>query len=141
MSGTAGGIRVLIADDNGLIADTLSQIFRMNGYLVKTVRSGEQAIEIASRWRPDALVCDVLMDGINGIEAAIRIVRTVPKCLVILFSGQANTVDLLTGAAQRGYHFEVLPKPVHPQVFLDHLGKLENERRENGDSQSLRLVR
>jgi CheY-like chemotaxis protein len=123
MPGGHAGIRVLIADDNALIADTLSQIFTMNGYIAKTVGSGEQAVEIASKWRPDALVCDVLMDGINGIEAAIRILQTVPRCLVVLFSGQANTIDLLSDAAQRGYHFEILSKPVHPQVLLDHLTK------------------
>jgi CheY-like chemotaxis protein len=59
----------------------------------------------------------------NGIEAAIRIRESLPKCKVLLFSGQAATADLLENARLRGHEFEILAKPVHPQDLLAKLSR------------------
>lgn len=40
-------------------------------------------------------------------------------CRVLLFSGQAATVDLLADAVEKGHTFDILPKPVHPTEMLD----------------------
>ena len=70
---------------------------------------------------PDAIISDVIMGGMTGIEAAIHITKIVPKCKVILFSGQAATADLLQRAKAAGHDFEILAKPVHPSVLLELL--------------------
>jgi CheY-like chemotaxis protein len=115
------GIRVLIADDERVIANTLARILSASGFEAKAVYSGENAVEVAKELHPDVLITDVVMSGITGIEAAIDILDVVPKCRIILFSGQASTADLLESAEAKGHHFEILTKPVHPQVLLDHL--------------------
>jgi CheY-like chemotaxis protein len=79
------------------------------------------ALEVAGELKPDVLISDVIMTGMTGIEAAIHILEVVPTCRVILFSGQAATADLLERAEAKGHRFELLAKPVHPQVLLDHL--------------------
>jgi len=61
------------------------------------------------------------MSGITGIEAAIQILETLPACKIILFSGQAATLNLLKEARADGYGFEILPKPVNPQTLIDLL--------------------
>ncbi len=61
------------------------------------------------------------MGGMSGIEAAILISEALPECKVLLFSGNAATADLLHHALQKGHNFELLAKPVHPQVILDRL--------------------
>ncbi|HMG84745.1 MAG TPA: response regulator [Terracidiphilus sp.] len=120
--------RVLIADDDCVIANTLSQILRLNGYETETVSSGEEAVATAAKRKPDILITDVVMGGITGIEAAIRILEFIPACLVILISGQANTADHLPGAWRKGHQLEILPKPVHPKVLLERIAAFAAEQ-------------
>jgi DNA-binding NtrC family response regulator len=119
--------RVLIADDDHVIAGTLSQILHLSGYEAETVSSGEEAVATAAKRRPDILITDVVMGGITGIEAAIRILEIIPACLVILISGHANTADL-AGACRQGHQLEILPKPVHPKVLLERIAAFTAER-------------
>lgn len=113
--------KVLIADDEHLIADTLKVILNQNGFAATTVYNGQAAIDVAQVWQPDIFLSDVVMPGLNGIEAAIRICEILPECQVLLFSGQAATTDLLREAGRQGYRFEILHKPIAPIELLAHL--------------------
>jgi CheY-like chemotaxis protein len=62
------------------------------------------------------------MPRLNGIEMAINICAELPDTRILLFSGQAMTLELLQQARSRGYNFECLMKPFHP---LDLLHKIE----------------
>ena len=120
--------RILVADDDSVIAATLSQILRLSGYETETVSSGEEAVSSAAKRRPDLLITDVIMGGITGIEAAIRILQFIPACRVILISGQANTADHLAASCRQGHQLEILPKPVHPKDLLDRIATLAAEQ-------------
>ena len=113
--------RVLVVDDEPVIADTLAMILNQSGFETRAVYSGEKALEIASSFRPQMLISDVIMGDLNGIDAAIRIRELLPEIKVLLFSGQAATANLLEIARSRGYDFEILTKPVHPQDLLTRL--------------------
>ena len=113
--------RVLVADDERVIADTLAIILNQNGYDASAVYTGTAAVEKARSMRPDLLISDVIMPDMNGIDAAIKIRAFLPGCKILLFSGQAATADLLEDARKRGHEFEILAKPVHPQDLLQKL--------------------
>ena len=113
--------RVLILDDEQIIANTLALILNKNGFQASAVYNAQDAINTAAQLSPDVLISDVIMEGMTGIEAAIRIAQLVPTCRIILFSGQAATADLLEEAQAKGHHFEILAKPVHPRVLLQCL--------------------
>ena len=113
--------KVLVADDERVIADTLAMILNQSGFNARAVYSGENALELASTFEPDMLISDVIMDDLNGIDAAIRIRELLPRIKILLFSGQAATADLLEKARTQGYEFEILAKPVHPQDLLTKL--------------------
>ena len=113
--------KVLVADDEPLIADTLAMILNQSGFEARAVYSGERALELAGTFKPEMLISDVIMGGLNGIDAAIRIQVLLPGIKILLFSGQAATADLLEKARARGYEFEILAKPVHPQDLLKKL--------------------
>jgi CheY-like chemotaxis protein len=113
--------RVLVVDDEHIIADTLTLILKKSGFEAYAVYSGERAVEAALTLKPDFMISDVIMGGINGIEAAIQISATLPRCRIILFSGNAVTTNLLDHAQAEGHRFEMLLKPVHPQIILDRL--------------------
>ena len=113
--------RILVADDERVIADTLAMILNQSGFEARAVYSGEGALELAESFQPDMLISDVIMADLNGIDAAIRIRALLPSIKILLFSGQAATADLLEKARKDGYEFDILAKPVHPQDLLNRL--------------------
>ncbi len=115
---TARKPRVLVVDDEQVIADTLARILDLNGYEASAVYSGTAAVESARALQPDLVISDVIMQDMNGIEAAINIRGFLPGCKILLFSGQAATADLLENARAQGHEFEILAKPVHPADLL-----------------------
>ncbi len=121
MSDSQMKLKVLVADDERVIADTLAIILNQSGFQATAVYSGEKAVETAKSLRPDMLISDVIMTDMNGIDAAIKIRTMLPECKILLFSGQAATADLLDRARVQGHEFEILAKPVHPQDLLARL--------------------
>jgi len=113
--------KVLVVDDERVIADTLAMILNQSGFEARAVYSGENAVETAGTFSPDMLITDVIMADLNGIDAAIKIRALLPKIKILLFSGQAATADLLEKARGEGYEFDILAKPVHPQDLLSKL--------------------
>jgi len=113
--------RVLVVDDEALIADTIVMILNRHGFIAEAVYSGSQAIETARRSQPELILSDVLMPQIDGVEAAIQIREFLPETRIVLFSGQAATVEILARARARGHEFELLPKPIHPTQLIERL--------------------
>jgi CheY-like chemotaxis protein len=113
--------KVLVVDDERVIADTLAIILNQSGFDASAVYTGTDAVEMARADEPDLIISDVIMPDMNGIEAAIRIREILPDCKILLFSGQAATADLLEKARLEGHEFEILAKPVHPQDLLAKL--------------------
>src|ERR1700733_3910219 len=87
--------KVLIADDEQVIANTLAIILNQAGFDARAVYSGEKAVEAIDGFKPNMLISDVIMTGITGIEAAIQVRKKLPSCKILLFSGQAATPALL----------------------------------------------
>jgi DNA-binding NtrC family response regulator len=114
---------ILIVDDERNIADTLSIILSRSGFATMTAYDGVSALELARTIPPDVVISDVAMPGMSGIQLAIRLTQSAPECKIILFSGQASTVDLLEDARQDGYYFNTLTKPVHPKEMLRHVSE------------------
>ena len=113
--------RVLVVDDEQVIADTLAKILDLHGFEASAVYTGTAAVQSAKSLKPDLIISDVIMPDMNGIEAAIHIRRFLPSCKILLFSGQAATADLLENARAQGHEFERLAKPVHPSDLLAKL--------------------
>lgn len=121
-NGQPGKPRVLVVDDERVIADTLAIILNQNGFDASAVYTGTAAVDRARAGQLDLVISDVIMPDMNGIEAAIQIRQILPSCKILLFSGQAATADLLEKARAQGHEFEILAKPVHPQDLLARLG-------------------
>jgi CheY-like chemotaxis protein len=113
--------RILVVDDEPLIADTIVQILNRNGFIAHAAYGGREAIDAARLTSPELILSDVLMPHIDGVEAAITIQKFLPETRIVLFSGQAATVEILARARQRGYQFELLAKPLHPTQLIKHL--------------------
>jgi CheY-like chemotaxis protein len=115
--------RVLIVDDEKLIADTCAEIFEAAGFHARATYDGWSALNAVSEFQPDYLLTDVLMPGMNGVELAIAVSRMLPTGRIVLFSGQTGISEILSQANEQGYEFELLAKPVHPLKLIEHLKK------------------
>jgi PAS domain S-box-containing protein len=116
----AGGVKILVADDNRDAADSLQRILSLYGYQVEVAYDGAAAIQLDGAFRPRVAVLDIGMPGANGFEVA-RSIRGK--------RGGGVTLIALTGWGQEGdrrrameagfdYH---LTKPVDPGALNDLL--------------------
>jgi len=119
---------IVVVDDEKRIADTLALILNSKGYVAEAAHDGTSALAICRERAPDLLLSDVVMPGMNGIELAIAIRQQFPHCHILLFSGQAETMEILGDAKRRGYDFELLAKPLHPEDLLRKIKQLIGPR-------------
>lgn len=117
-SGRSEPVKIIVVDDESTIATTLVEILQGEGFEAMSASTGQAAIALAHTFQPDLVLSDVIIPGLNGIEAGIKIREFLPKCRIILFSGQAATLDLLKEARERGHEFEILAKPIKPEALL-----------------------
>jgi DNA-binding NtrC family response regulator len=115
---------MFVVDDEAVIASSLAAILRMKGFSAKFFTCPLAALAAARSESPDLVISDVAMPGISGVDLAIQIRAQYPSCKILLFSGQAATLDLLEDARAQGYDFRLLQKPVHPSEFLSEIGRL-----------------
>jgi DNA-binding NtrC family response regulator len=116
--------KVLIADDQRVLADTLGVVLRWSGFQTLLAYSAENAIELAQIEKPDLLITDVVFKGeqLTGIDVALRVQEMLPACKILLFSGDDASASLLAKAQANGHEFQFLQKPVYPQEMLQKLG-------------------
>jgi DNA-binding NtrC family response regulator len=117
-------IHVFVVDDEISISKTLALILSRSGYRVSSFTDPLKALDGVPSQSPDVLLTDVVMPHLSGIDLAIQIKEKCPACKILLFSGQAETLDLLWAARQEGHDFSLLAKPVHPLELLRRIKDL-----------------
>jgi len=120
-----GTSHTLVIDDDKAVADTLALVLNASGFEASAVYSGEAGVALARGLTFEFLVTGVMMPQMNGVETAIQICQLLPKCKVLLISGDNDTSALLHDAGCRGYKFDILPKPVHPLELIRALYSVE----------------
>ena len=116
--------RVLVADDEKNIADTIRIVLTKEGIEAACVYSGHAAVEKAVEWRPDILLVDYAMPDINGLEAARRICERHAECRVLILSALAEVYELRQELLRCEYPYEVLEKPIHPTELVRRIRAL-----------------
>jgi len=96
----------------------------MNGFSARFFTCPLAALAAARSESPHLEISDVSMPGISGIDLAIQMRAQYPNCKILLFSGQAASLDLMEGARTQGHDFRLLQKPVFPSEFLSEIGQL-----------------
>jgi len=106
-------VRVLVVDDQQLVRDGIASLLRVQDGIsvVGTATNGQEALEQARVLRPDAILMDVRMPVMNGVEATIQILREVPSCSILMlttFDDEEYVREALRAGA-RGYLLKDLP--------------------------------
>ena len=107
---------VLIVDDEGSIRESLSEIFKDEGYYVLTSSSGEEAIETVKEQNPDLIFLDIWLSGIDGIQTLEEIKGLKPDLPIIMISGHGN-IELAVKATRIGA-YDFLEKPLSLERVL-----------------------
>jgi PAS domain S-box-containing protein len=111
------GQRVLIVDDNADAADTLEMLLRSLGYETRVVHDGAAALELAPAFRPDVVLLDIGMPGLDGYEVARRL-RALhgARLRIVAVTGWGQEADR---ERSRAAGFDVhLVKPVAPTELV-----------------------
>ena len=112
-------IRVLIADDHTVLRDTLRLLLEMNGEVevVGEAADGRQAIDMAEQLKPDVVLMDTAMPGLNGIEATVQIRKRLPRTRVLVLSGYGHE-DQVRAALRAGASGYVLKSSSSEELLL-----------------------
>jgi two-component system, cell cycle response regulator DivK len=109
---------VLIVEDNDLNSKLLNDLLQYQGYTVVTTRFGEAALELARRYKPDAILMDIQLPDISGMEATRRIkadqeTRTIPIIAVTAFAMPGDEANILASGCDA-----YVSKPFNVGEFL-----------------------
>ena len=124
-------VRVLLVDDEKEFVEALSERLTVRGYDVTTSLSGEDAVESVTRFNFDAVILDVSMPGISGVEALRQIKRIKPLTEVIMLTGHA-TVDTAIEGMKLGA-LDYLIKPCETEDLLAKIDMAHRRKAEHED--------
>lgn len=111
--------RVLVVDDDHMVADTLNLIFQANGYDSVAAYSAASGLEHARSFAPGLLLCDVTMPHENGLQLADRLHREMPDCKVLMLSAYtSNAARVEQHATEVNRPLKLLNKPCRPEDLL-----------------------
>jgi len=113
-----GARRILIVDDDRLIRRTLTGVLRPEGFAVVEAESGEKALEVYAEARPDLVLLDVVLPGINGFETCrqLRSRHGDDAAPVIFITAKNESDDVVEGLSAGGVDY--LPKPIRAREAL-----------------------
>src|SRR5262245_55877137 len=124
---------ILIDDDDRKITDMLRRTLSYEGYRVLTAADGLEALAVAEAERPDAVVLDWLMPGVDGIEVARRLSAGGPP--VLMLSARDAVEDRVEGLESGAEDY--LVKPFAPAELLARLKVLLRRARPEADDRAV----
>ena len=122
MASLSGSTRILIVDDDKGMVSTLRDILGACGYQILHASSGHEAIDQARNAAPHAVLMDIRMPGLNGVDTFRELKRLAPDAYVIFMTAYA-TSELVEEARREGA-VEVLAKPIDMEHLLELLSEI-----------------
>jgi two-component system sensor histidine kinase/response regulator len=112
------GRKILIVDDDRINLRILSGILRPDGYTLAEADSGERALEVYDQFRPDLVLLDVMLPGLNGFETCRMLGKTYgdETAPVIFITAKSESDDVVEGLTAGGIDY--LPKPFRPKEVV-----------------------
>jgi CheY-like chemotaxis protein len=120
---SAAGLRILIVEDNRDALELLQMMLTLYGFTVEVAHTGAEAIEVAARFEPDVLVCDIGLPEMNGYEVARTLRQQARHCpsRLIAVTGYGGA-EFRNEAMNAGFDAHLV-KPVNPHELLQELGR------------------
>ncbi len=106
---TDGQVRVLVVDDEPSLAELLSSVLRYEGWEVRTAVDGASAVRTARQFKPDAVVLDVMLPDISGLEVLRRLRAEQPGVCVLFLTARDAVEDRVAGITAGGDDYVTKP--------------------------------
>jgi two-component system, OmpR family, response regulator len=102
-------VRVLVVDDEVSLAELLSKALRVEGWGVRCVGDGLSAVRLAGQWRPHAVVLDIALPDIDGLEVMRRIRADSPETAILFLTAKGEVEDRIFGLTAGGDDYVTKP--------------------------------
>ncbi|MBR0599326.1 response regulator transcription factor [Sinanaerobacter chloroacetimidivorans] len=119
-------IKVLVVEDEASIRRFITLNLEMAGYEVGEAESGEAALALLTTLRPDVVVLDLMLPGINGLEVCQHIRETMPEPLVIMLTAKGQDTDKIMGLELGADDYMV--KPFNPFELIARIKAMLRRR-------------
>ncbi len=117
--------RVLIVDDDHLVADTLTLIFRAHGFDSEAVYSAAEGLARARTFAPGLILCDVNMPEESGFQLAAKMHAELPAIQLLMLTGNSGNFDHAElDAIRQRRPLKLLKKPCRPELLLQEANAL-----------------
>jgi CheY-like chemotaxis protein len=111
--------RVLVVDDEPLVADTLGLIFKQRGFQCEVAYSGEAALEQVRSFGPELLLLDIHMPGMSGLDVARSVSASHPECRMLMMTGYYSKLEEARQySSGLNQPLEFATKPMQPEMLL-----------------------
>lgn len=110
-------MHILIVDDEHEFLELMSNRLQKRGFTVSTAANGEAALELIGQRSFDAMVLDVKMPGIDGIEVLRRVKEMRPGMPVLLLTGHASIEAAMTGVESGAVDYLLKPVPINDLIM------------------------
>ena len=120
-------LRVLVVDDDIRVADSMAKILSASGHEAVPAYSAEAAMKLAARIAPHAVISDIVMGPVSGIELANHMREHFPGCKGLLISGHASASDFGQKLLPRSSSLQFAPKPVAPDRILEFVASCRTQ--------------
>ena len=107
--GDGSPIKVLVVDDEAVLAEMMSMALRYEGWEITTAVDGTSALAAARTVRPDAVVLDVMLPDMSGLEVLSRLRAQTPELPVLLLTAKDAVEDRIAGLAAGGDDYVTKP--------------------------------
>jgi two-component system, OmpR family, response regulator MtrA len=126
--------RVLVVDDDLALAEMLGIVLRTEGLDVEHAADGSAAMAALREYRPDLVLLDVMLPGIDGLEVC-RQIRAESGVPIVMLTAKTDTVDVVVGLESGADDYVV--KPFKPQELI---ARVRARLRRDGDIEPERLT-
>jgi two-component system alkaline phosphatase synthesis response regulator PhoP len=136
---------ILIVDDEADIREFLKYNLEKSNYTVITAKNGKEGIEVLNKTRPDLILLDVMMPGMDGMEvcALIREKEDIKQPIIAFLTARAEDYSQIAGFEVGGDDY--ITKPIRPRVLISRIEALlrrkSNEFKKKGEEVDLYLDR
>ena len=129
--------KILVVDDEKAILDLVKYNLEKEGYTVKTLLGGKDALKIASEFRPDLIVLDIMMPDKDGVEVCreLREDQSFFDTIIVFLTARAEEYSEVAGFDVGADDY--IPKPIKPRAMISRINahfRREKKKDKDGDS-------
>ncbi len=127
--------KILFVEDEVSLQKSIAYILEKEGFSIITTRTGEEAVRLASKEKPDLLLLDLMLPGIDGFEVC-KILKRDPqtaRIFIIMLTGKGLVTDITMGLAR--YADDYITKPFEPAILIARIHAVLRRKLKNNDTE------